>query len=120
MDTASSDPYAIYPARLKGIGTRRWIEMVGALHRLGYGGLRLACSWENAGPSPVWFGIVAPGYMYVACGPARVERFDLPPPGFAQSLCGGVQAVGSKDNPAPHQRESAGPHSVKRPWWKVW
>ena len=29
MSEASSDPYRIYPAREKGIGTRRIIEMVG-------------------------------------------------------------------------------------------
>ena len=51
MADLSTDPYAVYPAREKGIGTRRWIEMVGVLHRLGYGRLRLACSWENAGPA---------------------------------------------------------------------
>jgi hypothetical protein len=33
----SSDPYSVYPARQRGIGTRRWIEMVGVLHRLGFG-----------------------------------------------------------------------------------
>ena len=64
MADVSTDPYAIYPARQKGIGTRRWIEMVGVLHRLGHGRLRLACSWENAGPAPVWFGIVAPGSYF--------------------------------------------------------
>lgn len=64
MADASTDPYAVYPAREKGIGTRRWIEMVGVLHRLGYGRLRLACSWENAGPAPVWFGVVAPGSYF--------------------------------------------------------
>jgi hypothetical protein len=50
----------VYPSREKGIKTRRIIEMVGALHRLGYGRLRLACSWEDAGPAPVWFGTIAP------------------------------------------------------------
>lgn len=64
MSDTSIDPYAIYPARQKGIGTRRWMEMVEVLHRLGYGGLRLACSWENAGPAPVWFGVVAPGAYF--------------------------------------------------------
>jgi hypothetical protein len=64
MADASPDPDAAYPAREKGIGTRRWIEMVGVLHRLGYGRLRLACSWENAGPAPVWFGMVAPGRYF--------------------------------------------------------
>jgi hypothetical protein len=36
------------------------MELVGALHRKGYGRLRLACSWENAGPAPVWFGDIVP------------------------------------------------------------
>ncbi len=39
---------------------RRWIEMVGVLHKMGHGQLRLACGWANAGPGPVWFGDVAP------------------------------------------------------------
>jgi hypothetical protein len=59
MSEVSSDPYRVYASRDKGIKTRRIIEMVGALHRLGYGRLRLACSWEDAGPAPVWFGTIA-------------------------------------------------------------
>jgi hypothetical protein len=36
-------------------------------------------------------------------------------------LCGGVQGVESKDNPAPHEGEPApAPQAVKRPWWKLW
>ena len=70
--------------------TRRWIEMVGELHQLGYGRLRLASSWENAGPAPVWFGDIAPGIYFrrdhgaiLACHPWRnnVETLlpnDLP------------------------------------------
>ena len=56
----SSDTNGIYRSREKGIKTRRVIEMVGALHRLGYGRLRLACSWED-GPAPWWCGTIAPG-----------------------------------------------------------
>src|SRR3954471_12720603 len=78
MADASSDPFSIYPARLKGIGTRRWIEMVGALHRLGYGRLRLACSWENAGPAPVWFGDVAPGSYFRPDHGAILARHPFP------------------------------------------
>ena len=43
---------------------RRWIEMVGVLHSMGFGRLRLACRWENAGPSPVWWGDIAPGSYF--------------------------------------------------------
>jgi hypothetical protein len=57
MADASSDPDRINPVR-------RWIEMVGALHRFGYGRLRLACSVQNAGPAPVWWGDVAPGSYF--------------------------------------------------------
>src|SRR2546421_9237039 len=78
MADASSDPFSIYPARLKGIGTRRWIEMVGALHRLGYGRLRLACSWENAGPAPVWFGDAAPGSSFRPDHGAILARHPFP------------------------------------------
>jgi hypothetical protein len=55
-----SNPNSAYPSPRKGIGTRRIIEMVAVLHGLGYGKLRLACHWENAGPAPVWFGWIAP------------------------------------------------------------
>jgi hypothetical protein len=78
MDTESPDPYAIYADRRKGIGTRRWIEMVGVLHRLGYGRLRLACSWENAGPAPVWFGVVAPGTFFRRDHGAILSRHPFP------------------------------------------
>jgi hypothetical protein len=78
MADVSTDPYAIYPAREKGIGTRRWMEMVGVLHRLGYGRLRLACSWENAGPAPVWFGVVAPGCYFRRDHGAILERHPFP------------------------------------------
>lgn len=74
----SKDPYAIYPARHKGIGTRWWIEMVGVLHRLGFGRLRLACSWENAGPAPVWFGVVAPGSYFRSDHGAILARHPFP------------------------------------------
>jgi hypothetical protein len=78
MSPASFDPYSVYPSREKGIGTRRIIEMVGVLHRLGYGRLRLACSWENAGPAPVWFGaIAAVGYFRRDHG-ALLARNPLP------------------------------------------
>jgi hypothetical protein len=78
MADGSTDPYAIYPDRRKGIGTRRWIEMVGVLHRLGYGRLRLACSWENAGPAPVWFGVVAPGCYFRRDHGAILARHPFP------------------------------------------
>ncbi len=78
MADVSTDPYAIYPARQKGVGTRRWIEMVGALHRLGHGRLRLACSWENAGPAPVWFGVVAPGSYFRRDHGAILSRHPFP------------------------------------------
>src|SRR3954464_6904250 len=78
MADASSDPFSIYPARLKGIGTRRWIEMVGALDRLGYGRLRLACSWENAGPASGWVGVVAPGSSFRRAHGAILARHPFP------------------------------------------
>jgi hypothetical protein len=78
MADGPSDPYAIYRARAKGIGTRRWTEMVGILHRLGYGTLRLACSWENAGPAPVWFGVVAPGSYFRRDHGAILARHPFP------------------------------------------
>jgi hypothetical protein len=78
MADLSTDPYAIYPARQKGIGTRRWIEMVGVLHRLGYGRLRLDCSWQNAGPAPVWFGVVAPGSYFRRDHGAILARHPFP------------------------------------------
>jgi hypothetical protein len=78
MTDMSSDPYRIYSDRRKGIGTRRWIEMVGALHRLGYGRLRLACSWENAGPAPVWFGDIAPGIYFRRDHGAIFARHPFP------------------------------------------
>lgn len=53
-------PHNAYPAPEKGLRTRRVMELVGWLHRRGYGRLRLACSWEHAGPAPVWFGDIAP------------------------------------------------------------
>lgn len=78
MSDASSDPFAIYrdPTRVRGM--RRWIEMVGALHRLGYGRLRLAGSWENAGPGPVWFGIIAPGAFFQQEHGGILARYPLP------------------------------------------
>lgn len=39
---------------------RLWLEMLGALHRTGYGCLRLQCGWANAGPAPVWQAVSAP------------------------------------------------------------
>jgi hypothetical protein len=60
LGLAASPAAAAYGDRIKGAGTRGWMEVVGALHRAGYGRLRLACSWENAGPAPVWFGDVLP------------------------------------------------------------
>jgi hypothetical protein len=78
MPDASPDPYAIYPARWKGIATRRWMEMVGELHRLGRGRLRLACSWENAGPAPVSFGVVAPGSYFRRSHGAILARHPFP------------------------------------------
>jgi|GEM_PF-2271899 hypothetical protein len=55
---AAAPEAAVYGDRIRGAGTRGWMELVGALHRAGYGRLRLACSWEHAGPAPVWFGDV--------------------------------------------------------------
>jgi hypothetical protein len=26
-----------------------------------------------------------PGYMYVSCGPGGLNRFEMPPPGFAEA-----------------------------------
>lgn len=60
LELAASPASAAYAAVAKGAGTRGWMVMVGALHRAGYGRLRLACRWENAGPAPVWFGDVLP------------------------------------------------------------
>lgn len=102
MADASTDPYAVYTHRQKGIGTRRWIEMVGVLHSLGYGRLRLACSWENAGPAPVWFGVVAPGAYFRGDHGAILARHPFPEkeraawaamrpndaPMFSSRLCG--------------------------------
>jgi hypothetical protein len=73
-----TDAYSIYPDRYKGIGTRRWIEMVGVLHRLGYGRLRLACSIVNAGPAPVWFGDIAPGSYFRRDHGAMLARDPFP------------------------------------------
>ena len=56
----SEDPFRVYSNRVKGLGIRRWIELVGELHRLGYERLRLAPSIEDAGPAPIWFGEIAP------------------------------------------------------------
>jgi hypothetical protein len=41
-------------------GARLWLELLGALHSLGYGRLRVECGWENAGPAPVWQAFIAP------------------------------------------------------------
>ena len=36
-------------------------------------------------------------------------------------LCGGVQGVESKDNPAPSEGEPVAPsQAAKRPWWRFW
>jgi hypothetical protein len=35
-------------------------------------------------------------------------------------LCGGVQGVESRDNPAGDVEASPAPQAVKRPWWKFW
>jgi hypothetical protein len=71
-------PYAEHPAMIVGPAIRRWIEMVGILHRLGYGRLRLACYWENAGPAPVWFGIVAAGSYFRGDHGAILARHPFP------------------------------------------
>jgi hypothetical protein len=55
--------YRISAVSEKAMSIRRVMELVAALHCQGYGRLRLACSWENAGPAPVWFGDIVP----VAC-----------------------------------------------------
>ncbi len=52
--------------------------MVGVLHRLGYGRLRLACYWEDAGPAPVWFGIVAAGSYFRGDHGAILARHPFP------------------------------------------
>jgi hypothetical protein len=52
--------------------------MVGALHRLGYGRLRLACPVVNAGPAPVWFGVVAPGSYFRPDHGALLARHPFP------------------------------------------
>jgi hypothetical protein len=72
------DPYAGHPVRIQGPGIRRWIEMVDVLHRLGYGRLRLACSWEAAGPAPVWFGVVAAGSYFRRDHGAILARHPFP------------------------------------------
>jgi hypothetical protein len=74
----TADPYQVYAHREKGLGTRRWIEMVGELHRLGYGRLRLACSWEDAGPAPVWFGEIVPGSYFRKDHGAILARHPFP------------------------------------------
>jgi hypothetical protein len=73
-----ADPGAVYCYPKKGFGTRKWIELVGVLHRLGYGRLRLACSWENAGPAPVWFGDIAPVTYFRADHGAILARHPFP------------------------------------------
>src|SRR4051794_33898369 len=74
MVDISPEPYhSAYRNPLTGTGTRRWIELVGALHRMGYGLLRLACSWEHAGPAPVWFGDIAPA-SYFRCDHGAILR----------------------------------------------
>jgi len=79
MADVSTNPYAICGRhRAQGVGTRRWIEMVGVLHRLGHGTLRLACSWENAGQAPVWFGVVAPGSYFRRDHRAILARHPFP------------------------------------------
>jgi hypothetical protein len=63
--------------------------MVGALHRLGNGQLRLACLWENAGPAPVWFGEVAPGFYFRRNHGAILAGYPFPEkvqPAFAAML----------------------------------
>ena len=71
-------PYAGHPAKFVGPAIRRWIEMVGILHRLGYGRLRLACYYENAGPAPAWFGIVAAGFYFRGDHGAILARHPFP------------------------------------------
>lgn len=80
MSDESSDPYVVYADREKGIKTRRIIEMVGGLHRLGYGRIRLACSWVDAGPAPVWFGDIAPVDYFRRDHGALLAR--TPPPEY--------------------------------------
>lgn len=104
MSDLSQDPIAVDPARLKGIGTRRWIEMIGVLHRLGYGRLRLACSWENAGPAPVWFGVVAPGSYFRRDNGAILARHPFP-----EKVRGAWEAIMPNDAPMFSSRRCGRP-----------
>jgi hypothetical protein len=71
----------------------RWVELYPQLAAEGVG---------EDGPYVAWYarmllataptGLIAayryweppPGHMYVSCGPIGVDRFELPPPGFAE------------------------------------
>lgn len=78
MSTDTTDPYQVYPSPVKGIMTRRVMEMVGVLHGRGYRGLRLASWWHNAGPAPVWFAFIAPGSFFSRKHGAILARNPMP------------------------------------------
>jgi hypothetical protein len=70
------------------------------------------------------------GFSELFDSPSDLMRVVFPntPPGARMSmftafcpLCGGVQGVESKDNPAPRDEDPApAPPPAKRPWWKFW
>jgi hypothetical protein len=75
LELAAAPAAEVYGDRIKGAGTRGWMEMVGALHRAGYGRLRLACRWAHAGPGGVWFGdVLAATYFSTQHGAVLVTN----------------------------------------------
>ncbi len=53
------------------------MEMLAALHRAGYGRLRLSAFWANAGPAPVWFGDIAPVTLFRADHGGVLTRYPI-------------------------------------------
>lgn len=71
-------PETAYFHPMQGYGVRRAMELVGVLHRRGYGRLRLSCHLENAGPAPVWFGDIAPVTYFRRDHGAILARHPFP------------------------------------------
>ena len=100
-------------------GSRRWIEMLGALHRLGYGRLRLACSWEEAAQYAVWFGTIAPRRYFRADHGAILARDPCPekPVFFPNDwpMFSSRRFAGQTDYPWPGFRDNS-PDQAAKEW----